>query len=71
MIDYRVLSKSEKSKVDKSIIDELEGKSTQFKVNGTFTTMKLRDWYSYNIHEGNYCAECFCVYYNCLCSHDD
>lgn len=23
------------------------------------------------VEEGHYCASCFMVYYNCLCSHDD
>jgi len=68
MKDYRELSDWGKAKVDKAIIDEIEPKHHINKSNGF-------EWdepeYTRNeIHNGNYCAECWMIYYNCLCGHE-
>ena len=65
MKDYRKLSDWEKAKVDKAIIEEIEPKHHINKRNNleydepAYTTNQ--------IHNGNYCAECYMVHYNCLC----
>ena len=67
MIDYRELSKWKQDKVDKSVVEEIEpghriNKSNGFEWDEPDHTLN-------QIHAGNYCAVCWNVYYNCLCSH--
>ena len=68
MKDYRKLSDWEKNKVDKLVIDEIEPKHHINKHSGF--EWDEPDYTLNQIHEGNYCAECWHIYYNCLCSHD-
>jgi hypothetical protein len=68
MTDYRELSNFEKNKVDNKIKESIEPKHHINKNNGfewdepSYTLSR--------VHEGDSCAECYCVWYNCLCSHD-
>ena len=66
MTDYRDLSDFEKAKVDKAIIAETEprhhvNKNNGFEYDEPEYTMNA-------VHKGDYCAECWVIYYNCLCS---
>lgn len=69
MTRYNDLTEFEKKKVDKEILETFEdvekvNKRTGFKWNDL-------KYHQDEIHSGNYCADCFCVWYNCLCSHDN
>ena len=69
MTDYRELSDWAKAKVDKKIIEEVElgpheNKSNGFKWNEPEYTLN-------RVHNGDYCSECWMIYYNCLCGHDN
>lgn len=69
MTDYRQLSEAEQKKVIQDIKTEVEEKHHINPSNGF-------EWDEpeYTIRQviaGRYCAECWRIYYNCLCSHDD
>jgi len=69
MTDYRELSQFEKDRIDKKILETVEPGHCRNEFNGF-------EWdepeYTLNsVHEGDTCAECLMVYYNCLCSHDN
>ena len=68
MTDYRELSDFEKAKVDKQVNEEIEPKhhkntSNDFEYDEPSYTLS-------RIHAGDYCAECWSSFYNCVCSHD-
>ena len=61
MKDYRELSVERKSEVDDSIT------LNNIRENSGFTIADVR----VNIHDGHWCADCWMVWYNCLCFHED
>jgi hypothetical protein len=66
MKDYRTLSDWEQAKIDKAISEEIEPK--HYSRNGV-------EWdepenLMAQIHLGDYCAECWNVFYNCVCGHE-
>ena len=68
MTDYRELSEWKQKKVDEAIINEIEPKHHINEYNGY-------EWDEPqgtldDVHNGQACAICWNVYYNCLCSHD-
>ncbi len=67
MTDYRELSEFEKAKVDKLIFENIQPKKHTNECNG-FTWVEPQ-WTLSNVHRGDYCADCWMIYYNCLCSH--
>lgn len=69
MTDYRNLSDFEKAKVDKAIAEEIEPKHHVNKYNGF--EYDEPEWTLSNVKRGNYCAECWAAYHNCVCSHDN
>ena len=68
MTDYRELSKFEQGKVDAKILNDVEPKH-HVTVKGL--EFDEPQYTLDSVHSGNYCAECLCVYYNCLCSHEN
>ena len=68
MTDYRKLSEFHKARIDKLVKEEIEPGEHENPSNG-FKWVEP-DWTLRNIHTGNYCAECWMIYYNCLCSHE-
>jgi len=69
MTDYRKLSTVEKAKVDKKIIEEIEEEHCINEHNG-FEWDEPQSTLE-EVHAGRYCAECWMIYYNCLCSHEN
>lgn len=69
MTDYRELSDFHKTRVDKKIHEEIEPGHRINKHNGY--EWDEPDNTLARVHAGDYCAECWCVYYNCSCSHDN
>lgn len=69
MTDYRTLTIEEQAEVESKVVSEIKpgihiNESNGFKwIEPGYTILKIRS--------GEYCAECWCVYYNCLCSHED
>jgi len=68
MTDYRELSEWKKKKVDEMIVAEIEpgehiNKHNNFKWTEPDSTLR-------EVHNGEKCAECLMIYYNCLCSHN-
>lgn len=66
--DYRTLNIQEKIRVDAEIINEMEKKHYVNKHNGF--EYDEPDYTLKTVHEGNTCAKCWRIHYNCLCSHD-
>ena len=67
MKDYRELSDFEKAKVLKQISEEIEPGPRKNEYSG-FEWIEP-DYTINRIKSGDYCAECYNIYYNCLCSH--
>ncbi len=67
MEDYRDMTDFHKARVDKKIREEIEPGHRVNKGNGY--EWDEPDDTLHQVHIGNYCAECWMVYYNCLCSH--
>ena len=68
MTDYKDLTEMQKAVVDSNIVANFEDKI----VENTYTGFRWneRALMLEDVHRGHYCATCFMVYYNCLCSHD-
>ncbi len=69
MTDYRNLTDWAKALVDKEILERIEPGHHINKNNGY-------EWDEpehtlHQVHAGDVCANCFMIFYNCLCSHDD
>ena len=67
MTYYKKLSDFKKRLVDKQIVEEIEpkrhtNKRTGFQWDEPDSTLE-------EVHSGNYCAQCWRIYYNCLCGH--
>lgn len=69
MTDYRKLSDFEKAKIDKKIADEIEPKHHVNEYNGF--EYDEPDHTLESVHNGDYCADCWMIWYNCLCSHEN
>lgn len=68
MTDYRTLSDFEKRKVDAKMLSDIEAKHHRNENNGY-------EWDEPQstidaVHGGQYCAYCWSIYYNCVCSHN-
>lgn len=69
MTDYRTLTIEQQAEVEQRVIKEIkhgihENTSNGYKwIEPGHTLAKIRS--------GQCCAECWNVYYNCLCSHED
>lgn len=68
MTDYRKLSPQEQAEVDRQIHLEVPYGNYMNPHNGHTWTEPENTLT--NVHSGYYCAECWCSYYTCLCSHD-
>lgn len=68
MTDYRELSDFEKAKVDRKIMEEIEPKHHKNENNGFEWDEPI--YTKTAVHKGHYCADCWMIYYNCLCGHD-
>ena len=68
MKDYRDLSDFDKKRIDKLIVENIEPKKHKNKRTG-FEWIEP-DSTLLEVHSGKYCAECWRIFYNCLCSHD-
>jgi len=66
--DYRKLSDFHKERVDKLIKENIEPEKKKNEHSGFEWTEP--DYTLEQVHAGNYCAECWMPYHNCLCSHD-
>jgi len=69
MTDYRKLSKFYQKKVDKEIKENIEPK--HHKNPGSGFEYDEPEFTLNQVHLGNSCANCWMVYYNCLCSHEN
>ena len=61
LVDWRLLSKQEQEDIDQEL---------RLRANELLDFDDLIGILE-EIHKGNYCAECWRIYYNCLCSHED
>lgn len=61
MTDYTKCSKEVQEILDEQITLQ------NIRETSGFTIADVRA----NVHSGNWCAECWMNWYNCLCSHDD
>ena len=68
MTNYKDLSEWQQQKVIKDIIKCVEPEPKENKHNG-FKWVEP-DYTINEVKSGNYCATCWNIYYNCLCSHD-
>ena len=68
MTDYRTLSIVEKAKIDKEIIENIPAENCHNENSG-FSWVEP-DYTLEQVHNGNNCAVCWNIYYNCLCSHE-
>ncbi len=69
MTDYKKLSAFHKNRIDRIIKENVEPGHRINEHNGF--EWDEPDYTLNQVHSGNYCAECLCIYYNCLCSHGD
>lgn len=68
MTDYRTLSDWAKAKIDKKLMEDIEPHHHRNESNGF--EWDEPEYTIAAIHTGHYCASCWMVSYNCLCSHD-
>ena len=66
MTDYRDLSDFDKNRIDDEIKRVIEPKDHVTK-NGLKLTEP--DYTLNRVHNGDICADCLMIYYNCLCGH--
>ena len=68
MTDYRSMTDFHRARVDREVKENIAPEDRINDANGF--TWHEPEWTLDHIHKGDYCAECWQIYYNCTCSHE-
>jgi hypothetical protein len=68
MTNWKTLSKFHQDRIDKLIRENIEPK--HFVNDRSGFEWDEPDYTLDAVHTGYYCAECWSIYYNCVCGHD-
>ena len=68
MKSYTKLSDWDRKQVDENLERELDPDKTFMFQEQKYNN---KEYITDQVHQGHYCAECWNVYYNCVCSHEN